>query len=83
MCTRLSWEGPGGWLDGLNTKPPQQLSSLAMPPRAETSDDLTIAAGGGEDVPRQAQGFWLASGEIMSMMLSMGVIVVGVWRLAL
>jgi hypothetical protein len=42
-----------------------------------TSDDLTFAVGGG-DAPRQARGFWSASGEIMSMMLLTGVMSVGV-----
>jgi hypothetical protein len=41
------------------------------------SDDLTFAAGGG-DAPRRARGFWLASGEIMSMMLLAGVMSAGV-----
>ena len=42
-----------------------------------TSDDLTIAAGSG-DTQRQGQGFRLAAGEIMLMMLLVSVMSAGV-----
>ena len=42
-----------------------------------STKDLTAAAGGGDNAPRRARGFQSASGVFRSMMLLVGVIVVG------